>query len=321
MRKVFCCCVAAGAVVCCAFWTAAYVSQNPDSALGRCALAVCPVGPHAAPAASGRPGQPGATATDDLVPDDPVPVDDPPPVPTPGSHVPPEVMALGTPPIIIHDEEEDLNASANPALADPLTTKHVDEDGDHPSAADAGLAARTDGGLEVRPTSAPPVMPRCSEDDDYAPLMPYCTDDDAAPAAGPKDGRKVIGAPYRDFDACAFWTGFFTGPTHLFGDAGGRCEEDVHYPQQYSGVPYTGPADAQPIQQTSAHEKPLPSLPAVEEPSEPPAPKEEKQQADPSELFDHPHHLQISRPSEPRSDTMEMRPSDWKPYSLDPGPF
>ena len=73
----------------------------------------------------------------------------------------------------------------------------------------------------MRPTSGPPVMPRCSEDDDYAPHMPYCTDDDAAPAAGQEDGRKVIAAPYRDFDACAFWMGFFSGPTHLFGDAGG----------------------------------------------------------------------------------------------------
>ncbi len=310
MRKVFWCCVAAGAVVCCAFWAAAYVSQNPDSALGRCALAVCPVGPHAASCASGQPCQPGTAATDDLVPDDPVPVDDPPPVPTPGSHVPPEVMAHGTPPLIIIHDEEDLNASANPASTEPPTH------GILPSTIDvsgAGLTAPADNGLEVRPTSAPPAMPRCT-DDDFAPLMPYCTEDDAASAVG--------AAPYRDFDACAFWTAFFTGPTQLFGDAASdRCEEDVHYPQQYSGVPYTGPESAQPIQQTSAQQKPLPSLPAAEEPSEPPAPKEEKSHADPSELFDHPHHLQMSRPSEPQSDTMEMRPTDWKPYSLDPGPF
>lgn len=315
MRKVFWCCVAAGAVVCCAFWTAAYVSQNPDSALGRCALAVCPVGPHTVSCAPGQPCQPGTTATDDLVPDDPVPVDDPPPpVPTPGSAVPPEVTALGKLPpidiplIVIHDEE-DLNAAANPAPTEPPTH------GLAPSTIDitgASQSAAADNGLEVRPTSAPPVMPRCTDDDDPAPHMPYCADD-AAPTVG--------AAPYRDFDACAFWTGFFSAPSRLFGDAGGRCEEDVHYPQQYSGVPYTGPEEAQPIQQTSAHEKPLPSLPAVEEPSEPPAPKEEKSHADPSELFDHPHHLQMSRPSEPQSDTMEMRPSDWKPYSLDPGPF
>ncbi len=319
MRKVFWCCVAAGAVVCCAFWAAAYVSQNPNSALGRYALAACPVGPHAATSATGQPGQPAAAATDDLVPADPVPVDDPPPpVPTPGSHVPPEVAALGTPPIIIHDEE-DLNASANPAPTESqahgfaLSTIDI---------AGADLTAPTDNGVEVRPTSAPPAMPRCADDDDPAPTMPYCTDDDPAPAAGPEKVRKVGAAPYREFDACAFWMGFFSGPAHLFGNAAdGRCEEDVHYPQQYSGVPYTGQEETQPIQQTGAHENSPPTLPAVEQPSEAPAPKEEKQNADPSGLFDHPHHLQISRPSEPQSDTMEMRPSDWKPYSLDPGPF
>jgi len=318
MRKVFWCCVAAGAVVCCAFWAAGYVSQNPDSALGRCALAVCPVGPHAAACAPGQPCQPGTAATDDLVPDDPVPVDDPPPIPTPGSQAPPEVMALGTPPPIVIHDEEDLNASANPAPTEPPTHGVV------PSTIDiagADLTAPADNGLEVRPTSAPPAMPRCTDDDAPTPHMPYCTDDDPASAVGPEDVRKVGAAAYRDFDACAFWTGFFTGPTHLFGDAAsGRCEEDVHYPQQYSGCPYTGEDRPKSAEKAAADLKPSPAIPGAKEPSEPPA-KEEKQRADPSELFDHPHHLQISRPGEPRSDTMEMRPTDWKPYSLDPGPF
>ena len=246
MRKVFWCCVAAGAVVCCAFWAAAYVSQNPNSALGRCALAVCPGGPHAASCA---PGHPDTAAADDLVPDDPVPVDDPPPpVPTPGSHVPPEVAALGTPPLIIIHDEEELNASANPA---PTESQAHDFALSTIDLAGADLTAPADNGVEVRPTSAPPVMPRCADDDDPAPHMPYCTDDDPAPAAVLENVRKVGAAPHREFDACAFWMGFFTGPTHLFGDAAeGRCEEDVHYPQQYSGVPYTG-QDAQPIQQTA----------------------------------------------------------------------
>ena len=95
----------------------------------------------------------------------------------------------------------------------------------------------------------------------------------------------------------------------------------MHYPQQYSGVPYTGQADAQPIQQTAAHlrSRCRPCPPWRSRASR--RPPRKRSTADPSELFDHPHHLQMSRPSEPQSDTMEMRPSDWKPYSLDPGPF
>jgi hypothetical protein len=318
MRKLLWCCVAAGAAtVCGAFWTAAYVSQNPDSAIGRCALAACPAAVTGAVAA-GPNNKAGTADGDDLVPADPVEVDDPPPPPTPGSSIPPEVAALmAPPPIVIHDDvrdEEDLNAAAGPsARTDSSTTANVGAGPALSSTIDiGGLARRVDDEAEPRQPSGPPAMPYCTEEDGTAPLMPYCTDDDAG---------KVVTASYRPFDAGAFWMGFFSGPSHIFGDAAqGRCEEDAHYPQQYSGCPYTGESSPAPAQPAHTELKPAPAFPGADEPSEPPAPKADKH-ADPSELFAQPRRPKMPQSSEPQSDTMEMRPSDWKPYSLDPGPF
>ena len=322
MRKLLWGCAAAGAAaVCGAFWTAAFVSQNPDSCLGRCACAVCP-------AAVNNPGTAGANGTaegDDLVPADPVEVDDPPPVPTPGSHVPPEVAALmAPPPIVIHDDlrdEEDLNAAAGPyGRTESSAVANVGAAAP-PSTVDiAGLTRSVDD--EPKAPSGPPAMPYCREEDDSAPVMPYCVDDEPASAVSfnQEDSGKVSTAAYRPFDAGAFWMGFFSGPSHMFG-AAGRCEEDAHYPQQYSGCPYTGASDPTPAPaaHTDANLKPA-SFPGAGEPAAPPAPKADKQ-ADPTGLFINPRRPKMSGAAEPRSDTMEMRPGDWKPYSLDPGPF
>ena len=295
MRKVFWCCVAAGAAACGALGTAAYVARHPDSALGRCAHAVCPVASHDGAAGVASAVRPGVIEADDLVPADPVPVDDAPPLPAPGSHVPPEVAALlAPPPIVIHDEE-DLNPQPNPA--------HAYADAGRPTTAGfSDLARRLDD--EAPPAAGPAPMPYCVDDDGPTGPMPYCSED-GAPAEA-RDLGPTGAAPCRDFDPCAFWVGFFTAPTRLFGAAHDRCEEDVHYPQQYSGAPYTG--------EPAANPKPLPALPESVEQDAPPAPHNEA--AAPAR----PNRLKQPA-GEPRSDTMEMRPSDWKPYSLAPGPF
>ena len=313
MRKILWCCVAAGAAVCCAFGAAAYVAHHPDSALGRCARAACPFAPHGGAATAGPADTPATADADDLVPADPVPVDEPPPLPPPGSHMPPEVAALLTPPIIIHDEE-DLNPRTDPARTEPAPG---DAEAVRPAAVDMSDLVR---GLDIdvgADTARRPTRDaRFAVDDGPAPPMPYCTEE-AAPAAGQEDVGRFGTAPYHAFDACGFWMGFFTSPSRLFDDSAcGRCEEDVHYPQQYSGAPYTGEPGAPAAEPSATDLKPLPAVPGVEEQSEPPAvPKEEMNYVAPRT------HGNTPRPSEPQSDTMEMRPSDWKPYSLAPGPF
>ena len=158
MRKLLWGCVAAGAAtVCGGFWTAAYVSQNPDSALGRCALAVCPA------AVSDAAAQPGRRAVDgdDLIPADPVEVDDTPPLPTPGSHIPPEVAALmAPPPIVIHDDvrdEEDLNPATGPyARTEFSSVANVGAESVLPSTVDiAELAKRVDEDAEPKQSVRP----------------------------------------------------------------------------------------------------------------------------------------------------------------------
>lgn len=320
MRKVFWCCLAAGAAVCCAFWAAAYVSQNPDSPVGRYALSAGNMDGAAAP---GRPF--GTAETDDLIPPDPVPVDDLPPLPEPGSHMPAAVAALmAPPPILIHDEE-DLNPSTGPvARAQPATSGNFDVDVESlpPATYDLhAIARRLDGFQEAAKPTSPLVMPYCT-DDSAAPTMPYCTDDNPVPTM-PSDGKdtsKAGSATYRECDTYAFWMGFFSGPSHVLSDpSGARWQEDAHYTQQYSGVPYTSAPT--PVEQPAkADAKPLPIFLGVDETPEPSAPKSEKHD-DPQDLFSHPHPLKMKLPADHASDTMEMRPGDWKPYSLDPGPF
>ena len=316
MRKVFWCCLAAGAAMCGALGAVACVSLNPDSPLGCCALAVGRLARGgAAPAA--HPGQPATVVdADDLIPPDPTPAEEPgdqpapPAPPAPGSRLPQAVAAL-IPPIVIHDED-DLNTPAAGASGQTSAAAHVDiEHAGKPAYDIESIGRRLDGPDGVEHPAVPPMMPRCADDSD-APQMPHCADD--------ADDGTVGCATYREFDAVAFWMGFFSAPTQLFHDpAAGRCEEDAHYTQQYPGSPYTGRV-CTPDQPAREGAKPPPAFPDTDETTDPPtdqAPKE----VDPLELFDHPHRLPMPRPTEPRSDTMEMRPTDWKPYSLDPGPF
>ncbi len=163
MRKVFWCCVAAGAAVCCGLGAAAFVAHNPDSPLGRCARAVCPLAPHAGAAAAGRAAAPGTADVEDLVPPDPVPVDDPPPLPPPGSHVPPEVAALMTPPLIVIHDEEDLNPQTNPP---PLECgRHHERRGRRPPRHSGASAIWQGDWTMTRSRNDPPArhsMPYCS---------------------------------------------------------------------------------------------------------------------------------------------------------------
>jgi hypothetical protein len=287
MRKVFWSCLAAGAAVCCAFWAAAYVSQNPDSPLGRVALVASHVTDDPAPKINDS-GNGGAVETDELIPADPVPVDAVPPAPTPGSRIPPEIAGLLTPPpinipIIIHDEEA-FNVFPGP----------IAKNENKPAPSTVDVAGTSDTTVHVSESLKPHglmMMPYCNDNARSAPIMPYCADDDSVPTMPPapvEDMEKVSSVQPR-FDALAFWIGFSSGPRQMTCDPGYTVEKPA-------------------------------SLPGADETSEAPAPRGRKQ-VNPIDLFSHPRRLQMPRPAETESDTMEMRPTDWKPYSLDPGPF
>jgi len=265
-------------------------------AAGCCALGVAayvwqnpdsPVGQWAM--STGHPGEAhaGTADADPVIPPDPVPVEEPsdapavPVLPDSAAPLPPAVAAL-IPPIIIHDEE-DLNASSGTgAKTEPPPAPKADVAVSRSRIYDFdGMGRRIDGDARIEPASGPPLMPRCADEAGTAPIMPRCIDDDSIPSMPPAEDGPV-GRGMRRPAAWAWWLGFFSGPSHLM----------------------AAPS----------------AVPGAEESSEPPAPKAVPH-GDPLDLFDHPHHLQTPRPVEPESDTMEMRPSDWKPYSLDPGPF
>ena len=248
-----------------------------------------PLGQWAASAGPSGGARAAAADADPVIPPDPVPVEEPsdppavPVLPDSAEKLPPAVAAL-IPPIIIHDEE-DLNAPPGPGAKteSPPAAAKVDVAASPPSTYDVeGIGDRLDGDAKVEPASGPPMMPRCADEAGPAPTMPRCIDDDSAPPMPPAGEDGPLGRGMHRPAAWSWWLGFFSGPSHL---------------------------TAEPS-----------ALPGAEENSEPPAPKT-AHHADPLELFGHQRHLQMPRPAEPESDTMEMRPSDWKPYSLDPGPF
>src|SRR5262249_15147132 len=80
-------------------------------------------------------------------------------------------------------------------------------------------------------------------------IMPYAEDDDRPltpmPFAEDEPAPRKAEAPWVDF--LNFWQGLFTKPEGSSGQSARpgsddlpRCQEDVHYHQQYSGCPYTG---------------------------------------------------------------------------------
>ncbi|HVS36283.1 MAG TPA: hypothetical protein VMS17_12000 [Gemmataceae bacterium] len=320
MRKLFKRCLIAGAATCCALGgTAAYVWRCPDSALGRFVLS-------AMHKDSPVPGHPEVKDVAELIPPDPEPVDDPsdqpavPALPGTSSQLPPAVAAL-IPPIIIHDEE-DLNGSSSnaektesPAV---VTSFHQTLP---PSVYDVEeIGRRLDADVAVEPKTAPLRMPRCSDDADALPVMPPCTDDDTTPIMPPPGDDGALNRERNHPAAWTWWLGFFSGPSMLTLDPTiGRCEEDPHYGEQYPGAPYTcRPCSTD--EPAPSNVKTPPPFPNLDEEPQPPAPKAVPH-SDLRELFNRSHKLPMPQVSQPQSDTMEMRPSDWKPYSLDPGPF
>ena len=292
MRKVFWCCLAAGVTVCCAFWAAAYLSQKPDSSFAQVALLAARGSTEPSPQAAGS-AKASVIEADELIPADPVPIDDASPKPTPGWHIPPEIAGMLTPPPIVIHDQEDLTQSPTPSVkkeatpASPVHEKNVRAT----VAYVVGSSRETGDVSESLKPRAPLVMPYCKEPVAQAPIMPYCAEDDAVPNMPPapfEDMEKVSRAAHPNFDLFAFWMGFFSGPWQ------------VSYEPSYT-------VDK-------------PAFPGADEASEPPA-SHGRKQVDPIDLFSHSRRLQMPRPAETESDTMEMRPSDWKPYSLDPGPF
>jgi hypothetical protein len=291
MRKVFWCCLAAGVTVCCAFWAAAYLSQKPDSSFAQVALLATRGSSEPSPQVGSAKG--GTIEADELIPADPVPIDDAPPKPTPGWHIPPEIAGMLTPPPIVIHDQEDLTQFPNPSTknqakpASPLDGNNI-----RPTVVTVAGSSRETGDVsESLKPRAPLVMPYCKETVAPAPIMPYCAEDEAVPNMPPapiEDMERVSRAAHPNFDVLAFWMGFFSGPGQ------------VSYEPTYT-------VDK-------------PGSPGAEESSEPPA-SHGRKQVDPIDLFSHSRRLQMPRPAETESDTMEMRPSDWKPYSLDPGPF
>jgi hypothetical protein len=220
-------------------------------------------------------------------PDEPEDFVPPDPVPFVGAAAAvcvPSAPADPTPAIVIHDEE-DLNPDAGRAACTTETTL-----------ATTTLAPSTIDltGLPATPGDAvgqsPPRMPRC-DDEPPVPRMPHA-DEDGCGACTPV-------AP----EVFAFWVGFFCGPQPAGGDA---CREDEHYARHYPGCPHIDGPD-----QAGGAEESEPPAPALRKRLRPHASRVDFGGDDPL----------LEQLPQPKCDTMEMRPSDWKPYSLDPGPF
>jgi hypothetical protein len=243
--------------------------------------AVVSIGPNGGPA--------GSPDDDGLIPPDPVPVVD---MAAFGPARPPAAdrATLAAAPTIFTRDEEDLNPAsatvgkgAEPNVAEMRQPSTIDL---------TSLGASTT-------HEAPALMPYCY-DEEPVPAMPYADDDEP----GPSSRAQVF----------SFWLGFFSGPQPA-GD-GARCEEDPHYAEHYSGCPYTGGPAACPAH-APATAAPFPGGAEDCEPSAPLFPPKLRRPYG---------HVDFGRDGpmvcpQPKCDTMEQRPTDFKPYSLDPGPF
>jgi hypothetical protein len=284
MRKIFWCCTAAAAAVCAALWAVTYLSQHSAAKSGAGAVAsVSAAGPG------------GSPDDDGLIPPDPVPVVD---LAAFGPARPPAAdrATLAAAPTIFTHDEEDLNpASATAGKAAEAT----------PGGAYQSSTIDLTGLATPPAQEAPALMPYCN-DDATIPAMPYADDDEDHPSSSTAPGGATL---------FGFWLGFLSGPQPA-GD-GAHCQEDPHYAEHYSGCPYTGGTAACPAHAPTAA---APAFPGGTEDSEPAAPRL------PPKVRRQYGHVDFGRDGplfcpQPKCDTMEQRPTDFKPYSLDPGPF
>jgi hypothetical protein len=287
MRKFLWCCAAAAATVCAALWTVACVARRPGTSVHRASARAVEVA--AAPGNAAHPDEP-----EDFVPPDPVPL-----VGAAAAACVPSVPADPSPAIVIHDEE-DLNPDAGRAACKAETTLATTT----PAPSTIDLT-----GLPASPAEevgqSPPRMPRCA-DAPPVPRMPHADEDGGA--CNPPDPQVF-----------AFWVGFFSGPQPAGGDA---CREDEHYARHYPGCPHVGGPDAAGDAAPRPSAAAPPAFPGAAEESEPPAPALRKRLRPHSSRVDFGgDDPLLEQLPQPKCDTMEMRPSDWKPYSLDPGPF
>jgi hypothetical protein len=238
--------------------------------------------------AAGGPG--GSDADDGLVPPDPTPVID---LAAFGPARSPAVVAAA-PTIFTHDDED-----LNPASATVGKGSDATAGDSHPAAT-----------LELTGADAPAVheepalMPYC-HDEEPVPAMPYADEDEDGPGECATPTAEVF----------SFWVSFFSGPQPV-GD-GFRCQEDPHYAEHYSGCPYTGGQAACPAHAPATA---APAFPGGAEDSEPAAPRFPAKLRRPYGRVDFGRDGPVIYP-QPKCDTMEQRPTDFKPYSLDPGPF
>jgi hypothetical protein len=286
--------MAAAAAVCASLWTIALLAQHPETAVGAFIDGAPPIA--ILEPGTGPQSGPETVVAGTLVP------------PSVDSLIPPDpILLLGA------SDEGDSGATTIVIRDDEPTTTPAPATG---GAFDfSGIASRLDGLLGAKTPTADPAATDPPVADAPAvttpALMPYCRDEPAAPPMPyAEDGAPEDSVRRQAF---SFWLGFFGGPQP---PDGAHCQEDAHYIDQYSGVPYVGrPAatDARPPA------KATPAFPGMAEESEPlPA----------SHLWRKPHFGRVDFGSsppvevvEPKCDTMEQRPTDWKPYSLDPGPF
>jgi hypothetical protein len=291
MRKLIWCCTAAGVAAAGGLFMAArYTCCHPESLVGRGVATACMGAP--------------------ILPEIPTPYSACPAESCENEEFPAGAETPAPAPIVIHEDDPPMverpqtqcpcNHGASEichhaALCPPAQVDTSDLHGPTP-------AAYTDEHFPSCPT-----------------VMPYCTDEEeSAPEELPMPRAAEEGLEHQVF---SFWMGWFgmTGPvisetSEPPMDDVPRCEEDLHYFEHYSGVPYTGPC------QPPCRKRPSPARPPLKGKGE-------------DDCCEPPQALKIHKahyngppraedcPSHPEVDTMEYRRSDGGLNEFGPGPY
>jgi hypothetical protein len=321
MRKLFWCCTAAGVLAAGGVYTAArYACCHPDTVVG--GLAATTATSAVLHLLGRRTSQETAAQTcpaDLCIPDEPRPID-PPATADAGwanewEHARP---LYGSAPIVIHDDDPPA-AESNDG---PDYAKHCPGHYTTGTLCPPAIVGAAGVSEASPPTDNDETATVCPA------VMPYCTDDEA-PAAGvpampPAEEDK--GAAEMHAEWFRFWMGFF----HESGPAKGttetavppagdtpKCQEDPHYHEHYSGVPYTGGIQPAPSYQAKSTSPNTAKKPGQEECSEPATPKKHKANYPGGKCG-----KTDECPAHPEIDTMEYRRSDGRLDEYGPGgPF